>query len=302
MGWWLVPAGLLGLMGGLALVSRNMGAAARPPRWLRGSVPLPLAALAGVAGAVILQSSSLCVAAVVAATDGTALGVAPGWAAIAGANVGATILPHLVAWAVPWWLLAAIAAGGGALALHPRTARPGRIGLGMAMLLAGFRCLALGLPPGAGPVAAWLLRPDARSALLPFGAGLLLTAALFSSHFTIAAAQGLAASGVLGPVAGIAFVAGANVGTTADVLFASLGTGRRGRATALFHLGFNVILAALALVTAVPFAALLTAGATPPARLLAHAHTGLNLATALIVLPFIPGLAARLEPASGRDP
>jgi phosphate:Na+ symporter len=301
VGWAVAAAGLAGLALGLALLSRALAAAGRPLRgWPRG-LPAPLAALAGAAAAVALQSSSLCVAALVAAADSGALGLGDAWAAIAGANVGTTALPQLLAWELPWPLAAAAGVAG---LVCLRTGRLRRLGLGLlgaGVLLLGFRCLQAAVAAGGLAAAERALQLGRGGVLAPFLAGLTLTAVLFSSHFTIGLAQGLVGSAAWPLSAGIRFVCGANVGTTADVLVASLGTGARGRAAATFHLAFNAVLAAWGLVVAEPAAAHLAA--LPPARALAHAHTFLNLATAVAVLPWVRPLAAAVERRlAGRPP
>lgn len=292
MTWALVPLGLLALVMGLGLLTRALRRSARSWPGLGPGAPVPLAAVAGAAGAILLQSSSLCAAGLVAAADGGGAGLAQAWAAVAGANVGTTLLPQLVAWEPPWPYLALAAGLAALIHLHPRLARSGDAALGIVILLVGFRCLSAGLQPGAYPIMVWLRRVATTPPIVSFAAGVGLTAILFSSHLTIAVAQGLATAGVLAPVAGIAFVCGANVGTTADVLIASVGAGRSGRLTAGFHLGFNLVLATIGLVVAGPAATAFAHAGLPPARLLAHAHTGLNVLTALLVLPWLRPITA----------
>ena len=299
MTWALAPLGLLALVSGLALLTRALRPSGRPAASLGPGAPLLLAAAAGAAGSVLVQSSSLCAAGLVAAADAGNVGLAEAWAAITGANVGTTLLPQLVAWEPPWFVLAGAAAVAAGAWAHPRFRRPGSVALGAVVLLIGFRCLSAGLGPGAWPVEVWLGRAAAGPGVVPFVAGVGLTAALFSSHLTIAVAQGMAAAGTLAPAAGIAFVCGANIGTTADVLVASVGAGRWGRLTALFHLAFNVLLAGMGLAAAGPAAAAFAYAGVTPARVLAHAHTGLNLVTAGMVLPWIRPLAHAARSRAG---
>ncbi len=287
---WRLLLGLCGLAGGLALLSRSLR------RWGagrggggRGGTSLPLAALGGLLATVVVQSSSLSVAGLVAAADSGAIGLAQAWAAVGGANVGTTLLAHLTGWRVPWAWLAA--AGGVALLLAPRRATRALAGglAGAVLLLGALRLLDAALLPGRLPGAALLARWTA-APWPAFLAGALLTAVWMSSGFSLAVIQSLAGRGAVPAVAAIAFVCGANVGTTADVLLASLGTGWRGRATAGFHLVFNLTCAGLGMALVGPLAAWAASG--PPAAALARAHSGLNLATALLWLP-AAGPAAR---------
>jgi phosphate:Na+ symporter len=128
-----------------------------------------------------------------------------------------------------------------------------------------------------------------------FAGGVAVTALLFSSQLAIGILQALAQAGALPLAAGIAFICGANIGTTADVLLASLGCGGRGRATALFHLAFNLCAAALGMALLGPLARWLSG--MPPAAALARAHSLLNMAVALCAGPAAGPLARRLEGA-----
>jgi len=285
--------GLVCLLAGMALLGRTIGWRRRSLPGIGPRTPAAAALLGGVVAAGVLQSSSLSVAGIVAAADGGGLGLAQAWAAVAGANLGSTLLPQLTAWRLPGPVLAVGAALGAAACLHVRLRPGGLVLLGAALLAGGFG-LVSGAAGGGLPVAG-ILRAAGAAPVAAFLAGVGLTAALFSSGFTIAVAQGLAAAGALPLEAGIAFVCGANVGTTADVLFASLGVGERGRATAVFHLGFNVLAAGMGLALLHPLSRLPAGAGVPPARAMAHAHTAINLAAALALLPLIPRLAAAAE-------
>ncbi len=252
-----------------------------------------IAMLAGAGAAAVVQSSSLCVAGIVAAADGGGLGLGPAWAAVAGANVGGTLLPHITAWSPPGPALAICAVAGGVACLHPRLRGLGVLLLAAALLASGF-ALVSGAAGGGLGVASGLLRVAAVPTAA-FLAGAASTAVAFSSGFTIAVAQGLAAAGGLPLTAGIAFVCGANIGTTSDVLFASLAAGRRGRITAGFHLGFKVLCAAVGLALAHPLADVLRRGSLTPARAMAQVHTGLNLGMALVLFPWLAHLAGKVE-------
>jgi len=103
-------------------------------------------------------------------------------------------------------------------------------------------------------------------------------------------------------------VMGANLGTCATALIATVGVGPRGRRVAVAHLLFKLsgVLVALpllgALAAATEYVGRLT-GTDSPSRLLTHAHTLFNLALAVAFLPWlnpVKRLLKRLVPS--RDP
>ncbi len=284
MAWLAGAAGLGTLILGVTLLARVMSGRARGLSRLTGG-SWPAATLAGVLAALALQSSSLTVVLLASAVDGGSLDGPAGWAAVAGVNVGATLLPHVWTWEMPWWCPVGLGVAGVA-ALAPRRLRRLGLGLvGLALVLGGFRLLEGAMGGrlaqellGAGTVAAW-------STWMAFGAGILVTALLVPSQVAVGVAQSLLAAHALPPRLAVGWVSGLNIGTTADVLAASLALGWRGRGTALFHLGFNLVVAGMGLAAAAPLAAALRWG--PPAQALARLHTGLNLGGALLVGPLV---------------
>lgn len=174
-----------------------------------------------------------------------------------------------------------------------RPAGPTRWAAGLALLAMalGMHWLASGVR-GLAPAALVARLADGRPPVA-FGMGVALTATLFSSQIAIGILQAVAQGGAVSLRAGIAFVCGANIGTTADVLLAGLGCRRRGRATACFHLAFNLCTAGLGLALLDPLARWL---ATAPAAVaLARAHSVLNLAVALAAGPVCRPLARCLH-------
>jgi phosphate:Na+ symporter len=288
VGWWQIPAGVGLLAAGTAILSRTLRARG-------GRLRLPAragwapAALGGLLASVLLGSSSLTVVGLAVAADAGSLPLSTAWAAVGGANVGATLLPHIAGWHPPPTALAATCAAA-VVAWCCRRWRPLATGVLAALGVAvGLDLLAAGIGGlAAGPT---LAGAAGRSVPLAFGAGVAATAALFSSQLALGVVQALAAAGAVPLRAGIAFICGANIGTTADVLVAALATGRRGRATALFHLGFNVVCACVGLALLTPLTLLVARW--PPAAALARAHTLLNLATAVVLCPLAGAVGAR---------
>jgi phosphate:Na+ symporter len=102
----------------------------------------------------------------------------------------------------------------------------------------------------------------------------------------------LAASGALPPVAALALVLGANVGSTMIALLPALGGGTAaGRRLALIHTGTKLAGAVIALVALNPVAILLSSMRLDAAAQVAVAHLSFNLALAAIFVPLAAPLA-----------
>ena len=90
---------------------------------------------------------------------------------------------------------------------------------------------------------------------------------------------------------------GAEIGTCADTLVASIGRTRSALRAGVFHLGFNVICATVGVLLIDQLAALsmsLPGGDSLP-RQIANAHVAFNVLGVLLFLPFTGRFAAMLE-------
>ena len=118
------------------------------------------------------------------------------------------------------------------------------------------------------------------------------SALVTSSAATIGLALALAHQGLLGLEGAVAIVLGANIGTCATALMASLGTTAEAKRVAVAHIAFKLLGVALIFPFVDPFSRLLAATAVDPARQVANAHTFFNIGVGLAFLPFA-SLAAR---------
>ncbi len=285
--------GLLALAAGVALLSgalRPRGRSALRGR-LRaiGASGTLAAAAVGAMATLAVQSSSLVIIGLLAAADAEALPLPAVFAAVVGANVGTAIVPQLLSWQPPLALVGLLALPAVALWLWPRAARLGRALAGALSIYAGLDLIASAVQAAAAP--GILAGVGAHAPLAAYAAGAVSTAVLFSSALTVGTAERLAQAGVVPLAAALAFVLGANVGTTADVLVAAGPCRRRGRMTALFHLLFNLLGSVAALPLVAVAARLLDAAAMPPGAAVAHFHAAFNAAAALVALPLAGPLA-----------
>lgn len=213
---------------------------------------------------------------------------------LAGLNLG-RMAPHLLAASATIWAAAVM---GGELPPSGSRARDTLRRLSaplqfIALAAAGFAFVLLGIAvmQSVGPALQdsgmfrWFLERAAASSLWGLAAGAVLTAVLHSSSAVIGMAMGIAASGALPPELGIAIVLGANVGTCATAVIASIGGTKAGVLVAWTHVALNAGGALLFLpLTGVlqELAAWVGGGAGAQ---VAHAQTIFNVACSLLALP-----------------
>jgi len=270
---------------------------------LTGNRIKALAVGAGVTA--VLQSSSATTVMLVGFASAGLLTLRQTIGVILGADIGTTITVQLLAFNILGfaplvvflgWLLYTAFAG--------RVRYFGQGILGFGFLFLGMKLIADGTLP--------LQRSDLAvqmfTALVAQPFILLLLAAVFSalvrsSAATIGVALSFAAGGLMNLDGAMAIIFGANIGTAASALLASVGANAEARRVALAHAAFKVIGVAIFLPFSVAFADLVRMTASDPQRQIANAHSLFNLIGALLFLPFTPIAAdvfTRLVPDSRR--
>lgn len=260
----------------------------------------------GIAVTTLLDSSSAVIVLLIALVHARALSFRNALGIVLGANIGTTVGSQVIAldlgWLAPGMLVVGVA--GRLVARAPDTRAALGVVQGIGLLFLGLELLDASVAPlhGAPEVLAWLERLE--DPLQGAVAGALVTTVLQSSSATVGLAIGLAKAGVLSLPAGVAVMLGAEVGTCADTLVASVGRTRSALRVGLFHLAFNVVTVVVGLCAV----DLLVAGAVglapgaAPARHLANAHVLFNVIGALACLPFVDAAAdalVRLVPERG---
>jgi phosphate:Na+ symporter len=170
----------------------------------------------------------------------------------------------------------------------------GQAVLGFGFLFLGMRVMTGGLAPLAqDPLARQVLVALAGSPAVGLLAGAALSATMASSAATIGLALSLAQPGLLTLEGAVPIVLGANIGTCATALAASLRSTADARRVAVAHIAFKVLGVALVFPFIEPLTRLVAATALDPARQIANAHTLFNVAISALFLPWQP-VAARL--------
>lgn len=249
-------AGGIGLfLLGITTMTNGLKVAAGPAleHILRRATRTPMAGLlSGILVTALVQSSSAVTVAVIGFVNAGLLQLGDALWVLFGANLGTTTTGWIVALLglrvqIGTYALPLIGIG---VALRLTGASQRRGALGDA--LAGFGLLFLGigtlqqafadivtqyrLPQGEGVAAV----------LMQVAAGLVLTLLVQSSAATMTITLAAAQGGLLTTQGGAAVVIGANVGTTATALLASIGATPNARRAALAHVLFNVVAAIVA--------------------------------------------------------
>ncbi len=134
---------------------------------------------------------------------------------------------------------------------------------------------------------------------LALGGSTLATVVINSSTAVIGIVQKLFTTGEMDMIVASAFVFGSNVGTTLTAIVATLGGSVSTRRAGWFHAIYNVIGALLGMLVIVPYSSMITylntvMGGTPELAVGLN-HFVFNLASTILVIPFIPAFIKLLE-------
>jgi len=244
----------------------------------------------GVLVTALVQSSSATTVMVVGLVNAGLMTLVQAAGVIFGANIGTTITGQLVAFKLTDYALPMIGLGF-TLSFFGKRRTPKRAGeilLGLGLLFLGMKLMSQYLSPLLKqPWAANLILQFSAQPLLGVLVGAALTGIVQSSSATTGLVIALGAEGAISLYAAVPLILGANIGTCATALLASIGSSLMARRAAVVHLLFNVI----GVVIALPFLGLFEGfvqhlGTEVP-RQIANAHTVFNVGASLLLLPFV---------------
>ena len=292
-----ILGGISLLLYGLQLLKDGLGGIAGIRlRSILGSVTQNrfIGLLTGAFVAAVLQSGSAATVMLVGFTSAGFLTLSQSIAVILGADIGSTLTVQLIAFGILDLALAIVAVG----FIIWFTSRNRRMkSLGLSILGFGFIFLALkvlieGLAPfRSSEIVQQILLGVGGAPLWGILIATLLTALFHSSAATIGIALALAAQDLMPLSSAIPIILGANIGSSAAALLASIGTTAEARRVALAHSLFKILGVVLLLPFINHFETLVAATASTPMRQIANAHTFFNLGIALLFLPFTSVLA-----------
>src|SRR5881409_2277769 len=214
---------------------------------------------------------------------------------ILGADIGTTLTVQLIAFRITDYSPLLVGLGFTATFISRRRVPKdlGQALLGLGLVFLGLKLILDNAGSlRASPLALDLLDAVVQSPALGVLVGAVFSALVTSSAATLGLALAFAHQGLLSLDGAMAVVLGANIGTCATALTASVGATAEAKRVASAHIAFKVLGAGLMLPFVGPFTTLVAASAADPARQIANAHTFFNLGISLVFLPFTP-LAAR---------
>ncbi len=297
---------LLALFGGLALVLYGMQltgeglqrAAGGHLRHLLTSVTRNrvAAVCSGAVVTALIQSSSATTLMLIGFVSAGLLSFPQSLGVILGADIGTTFTVQLLAFNVRELSLLLVGVGF-ALSFFARRAFAKNMGqaiLGFGFLFLGMRVMTDGIAPLAqNDLTRQVLVAFSSNPFLGLVAGAFFSAVMASSAATIGLTLSLVHQGLLGLAGAIPVVLGANIGTSATALTASMRSPSDARRVAVAHIAFKVLGVALVFPFIGPLTQLVAQTALEPTRQIANAHTLFNVAISAFFLPFST-VAARL--------
>jgi phosphate:Na+ symporter len=288
--------GVLQLANGIAPLATD-----RAREWLARFTSNRLAGVTtGTIATAILDSSSVTIILVIALVNGGLLTFQQSLGVILGSNIGTTVSSQIFAMDVEAYAPVVLLVGFVVYVTARQSKRQRNIGLavlGLGLVFFGLHYMGEAVRP---------LRDDERfmrwmagleRPLVGVAAGAIATVVLQSSSAMLAVVITLATQGLLTLPAGIAVMLGAEIGTCADTLFASIGRTRAALRAGVFHLAFNIVTATLGVVfieQLAGLAQLLPGGGSVP-RQIANAHVAFNVLGVALFIGFTPQVARLLE-------
>ncbi len=260
--------------------------------------------LLGLAVTLVIQSSSATTVMVVGFVSAGMMTLQQSVGVIIGANLGTTITSWMIALtgleSELFWLKMLkpssfsplLALAGIILVTVCKNRRKKEIG----MVLLGFTVLIFGIETMSGAVEGLREMPEFKQLLVAFSSpiaavlvGTVLTAIVQSSSASIGILQALCSTGSITYGLAIPLLLGQNFGTCVTALISSLGAPRDAKRAALIHLFFNLIGKTAVVLLFYIFNAIFSfpfMGESLNSIHIAIIHTAINLAAAILFLPF----------------
>lgn len=290
-----------GLIGGLALflygmilVSEGMQKAAgeRLRKALEAATRSPLRGIfTGAAITSIIQSSSVTTVTVVGLINAGLMTLKQSAGIILGADIGTTITAQIVAFPIGQYSLLVIAVGFLMMFLggnNKRVSNYGQAILGLGILFLGMNIMKGGVESLKS--AAFVMDIFVKFGQIPV-LGILIgaafTAIVQSSSATSGLVIALGTTGVIDLNTAVALMYGANIGTCATALLASIGASLAARRAAFLHVLIKIVWVTIFFLPMPLFVWLASHTSHDVGRQIANAHTMFNVLGTIVILPFL---------------
>jgi phosphate:Na+ symporter len=255
-----------------------------------------VAVLSGAAVSAIIQSSSATTVMLIGFVSAGLMTFPQTLGIILGADIGTTLTVQLIAFRVTEYSPLLVGVGFTILFLSRRQVVKdiGQAVLGFGLIFLGLKLILDGVTPLKESRLTWdVVAALAVNPLAGVLVGAAFSAAVASSAATIGLAIALSSHALMPLAAAVAVVLGANIGTCATALTASIGASAEAKRVATAHIAFKLLGVALIFPVVGPFTAWVATTASDPGRQIANAHTFFNVGISLLFLPFT-SVAARL--------
>jgi phosphate:Na+ symporter len=255
----------------------------------------------GIVATTLLESSSVTIILVIAMVSAGLLTFVQSLGVALGSNIGTAVGAQIISLNIELYVPILMFAGLLVLFLG-RTSHQKSIGivlLGFGLMFYGLEAIDAAMEPFRDyqPFLS-LMKQLGQNTLLGAMVGAVFTVIVQSSSATVAIVVTLAGSGLIGLPAGIAIMLGAEIGTCADTLVATIGRGRQALRTGVFHLVFNLVSVTLGILFARQLAQLTQAiSGQDVGRQVANAQMMFNSFGVVAVIGFLPVIARLLERA-----
>ncbi len=290
---------LLGLAGGLAIFLFGIKFGGRGLQKAAGSKLREtmctltnnrfLGLITGIVVTVIIQSSSATTAMLVSFANAGIIILQQALGVILGADIGTTLTVQLIAFRIFDYALLIVAVGFVIfMSSTERYSRLGQIIMGFGLLFFGMSVMSGAVDPVKDhPAFIKFMLGVERSPVFAIVASAIFTAIIQSSAATIGLVLTLAFQGIIHLETAIPLVLGANIGTCATALLASLGSTAEGRRIAWAHIFFKVAGVLLLLPFLGPFTRFVAGTSPVLTRQIANAHSLFNIGAAFAFIPFV---------------
>ncbi|MBD2124210.1 Na/Pi cotransporter family protein [Trichocoleus sp. FACHB-262] len=253
----------------------------------------------GIVATTFLESSSVTIILVIAMVSASILTFVQSLGVVLGSNIGTAVGAQIISLNIELYVPILMFSGLLVFFLG-KTARIKSLGivlLGFGLMFYGLEAIDSAMEPFRDyePFLN-LMESLGRNPVLGALLGAIFTVIIQSSSATVAIVVTLAGSGLIALPAGIAIMLGAEVGTCADTLVATIGRGSAALRTGLFHLFFNLSSAVLGIFLAPQLAQLTQSiSGDDVGRQVANAQMLFNGIGVVAIIGFLPIIARALE-------